>query len=301
MQKIVPNIWFNNNAKEATEFYTSIFPNSKIVSTTNYPKNAEEGLVDFQLDMAGKPLTIDFEIGGCCLTAINAGPEFKPNPSISFMVNFDPSQDKNVSENIDKLWENLQNGGKVLMPLQEYPFSKKYGWVQDKFGVNWQIILTNPDGELRPFIVPSLLFSGENTNRAEEAMSFYFSVFKNAKEGMVARYQEATGLAKAGALMFADFTLENQWFVAMDSGVEHVFSFTEGVSFLVFCKDQEEIDRYWEKLSSQKESEQCGWCKDKFGVSWQIVPVNMNELMKKPNAFAIMMRQKKIVISDYFL
>jgi predicted 3-demethylubiquinone-9 3-methyltransferase (glyoxalase superfamily) len=151
-QKITPNLWFDGNAKEAAEFYVSVFPNSKITSTVYYPKSKEEGLADFQANMAGKELTVEFELDGQRFVAINAGPEFK---------------------------------------------------------------------------------------------------------------------------------------------------FSEAVSFAVACKDQEEIDAYWEKLSSVPESEQCGWCKDRFGLSWQIVPENMAELMKRPEAYPHMMQMKKIVIDDF--
>ena len=152
LQKITPNLWFDGNAEEAVEFYTSVFPDSKILSREYYPESAEEGLADFQADLAGKVLVVEFELSGMHFTAINAGPDFK---------------------------------------------------------------------------------------------------------------------------------------------------FTEAVSFAVSCKDQDEIDYFWAKLSSVPESEQCGWCKDKFGLSWQIVPENMGELMSKPNAFAKMMEMKKLVIADF--
>lgn len=298
-QKITPNLWFDDNSKEAAEFYVSIFPDSKIVSTEYYPNSVEEGLQEFQKDFAGKVLTVDFELGGFRFTAINGGPLFKFNPSVSFMVNFDPSRDEQAREHLDELWQKLVDGGEVKMPLGEYSYSKRYGWVQDKYGLTWQLILTDPEGEPRPFIVPSLMFSQQNTNHAEEAVNFYLSVFKNAKWGTLARYNEATGPAEAGSLMFADFTLEDQWFAAMDTGVEQDFTFNEAVSFLVACKDQAEIDYFWEKLSTVPEAEQCGWCKDKYGLAWQIVPENLGELMKKPGAFAKLMRMKKIIIEDF--
>ncbi|HEV7453880.1 MAG TPA: VOC family protein [Candidatus Saccharimonadales bacterium] len=298
-QKITPNLWFDGNAKEAVDFYVSAFAGSKVVSTVYYPKTTEEGLADFQLNMAGKELTLDFELGKQRFTAINAGPEFKFNQSVSFMVNFDPSHDDQAREHIDALWGKFIDGGEALMPLDAYPFSKRYGWVKDRYGLTWQLILTNPEGEPRPFIMPSLMFAGDNTNHAEEAITFYTSVFKDAKQGTLARYTEDTGPAKAGSLMFADFMLAGEWFAAMDSGVEMDVTFNEAVSFAVFCKDQAEIDYFWEKLSSVPASEQCGWCKDKYGLSWQIVPENMGELMEKPGAFAHMMDMKKIVIADF--
>lgn len=300
MQKITPSLWFDKNAKKAVDFYVSAFPDGKIISTYYYPNGVDQGLADFQLELAGQVLTIDFEINGQRFTTINAGPDFIPNSSISFMVNFDPSRDPQAATNIDALWNKLVDGGEVLMPLDSYPFSKRYGWVKDRYGITWQLILTDPDGEPRPTIVPSLMFSGENTNRAEEAINYYVSVFDNAKIGTIARYNEATGPAKANSIMYADFMLSNQWFAAMDSGVEQDDApFNEAISLVVTCKDQAEIDYYWAKLSSVPEAEQCGWCKDKYGLSWQIVPENMGELMEKPNAYAKMMEMKKLVIADF--
>ena len=299
-QKITPNIWCNGNAKEAAEFYTSVFTESKITATSYYPNSKEEGLADFQLNLAGKELTVNFQIKGLDFVLINAGPEFKPNPSISFMVNFDPSQDEKAKEHLDELWEKLNEGGKVLMPLNNYGFSEHYGWVQDKFGVSWQLILTNPEGEPRPFIIPSLMFVTDAGDKAEDAMDFYLSVFKNSQQGQIARYPAGMEPNKEGAIMFADFQLEGQWFAAMDaSASQHKFAFNEGISLSIDCKDQEEIDYFWEKLSSNPENEQCGWCKDKFGLSWQIVPANMDELMKKPGAYAKLMEMKKLVIADF--
>lgn len=301
-QKITPNLWFDG-AKEAVDFYVSLFPDSKIISTVYYPKTAEEGLADFQKDFAGKELSIDFQLGGMKFTAINGGPDFKFNSSISFMVNFDPSRDEKAHEKLDELWEKLAQGGKVLMPLDEYPYSKRYGWVQDKYGLTWQLILTDPEGDPRPFIIPSLMFSGDNVNKAEEAINYYVSLFKNAGEdakvGLLAPYTEDTGPAKKGSLMFGDFTLAGQWFAAMDSGIEQDDTFNPAVSLMIACKDQEEIDYFWKELSTSPSDEQCGWCKDKYGLSWQIIPANMEELMKKPGAFAKLMEMHKIVIGEF--
>jgi len=298
-QKITPNLWFDGNALEAVEFYVAAFPESSIGTKSYYPESAEEGLADFQLELAGQVLTIDFEQGGQPFVAINAGSEFQFNPVISFMLNFDPSKDPQAEDHLDELWQQLLEGGDVLMPLEAYPFSKRYGWVRDRYGLTWQLILTDPAGAPRPFIIPSLLFTGQNTNRAEEAIQFYVSVFEDARVGELAYYPEDTGPAKKGALMFGDFTLAGQWFAAMDSGVDQAFTFNEAVSLSVACKDQAEIDYFWDKLSSDTQFEQCGWCKDKFGVSWQIVPENIEVLMARPDAFAHMMDMKKIVIKDF--
>jgi len=298
-QKIVPNLWFNHNAEEAVNFYVSVFPESSIISTARYPDASDEGLEDFQRDLASDILTIEFMLWGKRFTAINAGPEFSPSASTSFMVNFDPKYDAEASQHIDDVWQKLADGGTVRMELGEHPFSKRYGWVQDKYGYNWQLILTNPEGEDRPTIIPSLIFGGPVQGRACEARDYYLEVFKNAREGMVAEYPADTGPAKAGDVMFSDFQLEGEWFTAMDSGVEQDATFNEAVSFAVMCEDQDELDYYWSKLSAVPESEQCGWCKDKYGVSWQIVPKNMEELMTRPGAFKVLMNQKNIVIDEY--
>jgi len=298
-QKITPNLWFDGNAQEAAEFYVAGFPEGKILSTSHYPNSVEEGLADFQIPLAGQPLTIDFSLGGQRFTAINAGPEFRINPSISFMLNFDPSIDSHARDHLDALWEQLMESGQALMPLDSYPFSPYFGWVKDRFGTTWQLILTDPAGEPRPFIIPALLFADKETNLAEEALHFYVSVFEGAKVGSLVHYPEGSEPNQPGSLMFGDFMLADQWFAAMDSGIEHGFTFNEAISFAVECQDQAEIDAFWEKLSSDTMFEQCGWCKDRFGVSWQIIPENIEALMKKSGAYTHLMEMKKIVIADF--
>jgi len=293
MQKIIPNLWFNGNAKEAVDFYVSVFPETKIITTSHYPKSKDEGLADFQLNMAGQVLTVDFKIMGFRFVVINAGPEFVPNPSISFFITLDSK------EEIDALWGKLVNDGKELMPLGVYPFSKYYGWLQDKYNISWQILIKEHDEPWNSKVTPSLLFTQDKNGKAEEAIQFYTSIFKNAKIGSLIRRTGDDTIAKAGTLAFGDFMLENTWLVAMDGGQGHEFTFNEGVSLMISCKDQAEIDYYWEKLSAVPESEQCGWLKDKYGVSWQVVPENIEELMKKPDAFKTMMKQKKIIIAEF--
>lgn len=299
MQKIIPNIWSNGKAKEAAEFYAATFPNCEIVGTSYYPKTAEEGLADFQQDLAGKELTVDFEIAGFRFTLINADDTFAPNPAISFFVNFDPSRGE-TREQLDELWNKLSDGGQALMPLDKYDWSEYYGWVQDRYGVSWQLMLSDPSGDPRPFIVPSLQFGGVAQNRAAEAIDYYTSVFQNSQKASAWPYGEPTGLATAESLMYADFQLDGQWFAANDSGVEQEHTFGAGISLMVNCKDQAEVDYLWEKLSTVPEAEQCGWCQDKIGLSWQVVPENMEELMKVPGAYKTMMNQHKIVIAEYY-
>ena len=270
MQKIVPHLWFDREARDAAEFYTAIFPDSRITSN-----------VELHNTPSGDTQIVTFNLSGYTFMAINGGPYFKFNPAISFMVNFDPSRDDQARKNLDVLWLNLAQGGTELMPLQEYPFSKRYGWIQDKYGLSWQLILTDPTGDERPFIVPSLMFVKEQSGKAEEAGDYYLSVFKNSRRGQIARYPADMEPDLEGAVMFSDFMLENQWFAAMDSGQQHDFTFNEAVSFLVRCKNQNEIDYFWDKLSADPQAEQCGWLKDRYGLSWQISPVLMEEMMEK--------------------
>jgi len=270
MQKIVPHLWFDTQAQEAAAFYTSIFPNSAIHGRTVL-RNTPSG--DAEL--------VRFSLAGYAFSAISAGPYFQFNPSVSFMLNFDPARDPAAREHLDGLWHRLADGGTVLMPLDAYPFSRRYGWVQDRYGLSWQLILTDPQGEVRPFIVPSLLFVGAVCGRAEEAVDFYVSLFPNSAKGTVVHYGSDQPPNREGTLMFADFMLANQWFAAMDSAFEHAFAFNEAVSFMVYCETQEEMDRYWKALSAVPEAEQCGWIKDRFGLSWQIVPVEMETMLSQ--------------------
>jgi predicted 3-demethylubiquinone-9 3-methyltransferase (glyoxalase superfamily) len=292
-QKIVPHLWFDREAKEAADFYGSVFPDSGITSTTTL-HNTPLGDCD----------VVSFTVCGQRFMAISAGPLFKFNASISFMVNFDPSLDADAKTRIDAVWSKLAEGGKVLMPLDKYPFSERYGWVEDKFGLSWQLILTNPEGEERPLIIPSLLFVGDVYAKAEEASDFYISVFKDAKRGMIARYPAGMEPDKEGAVMFTDFKLEGQWFAAMDSARQHDFAFNEAISLMVYCNDQAEIDYYWEKLSAVPQAEQCGWIKDKYGLSWQIVPADMDRMMDDPDSeranrvTQAMLKMKKFDIAE---
>lgn len=273
MQKIIPHLWFDTQAREAAEFYVAAFGDDSRMGNA----------VTLHDTPSGDAETVAFSLWDYDFMAISAGPYFTFNPAISFMLNFDPSQDAQAAEHLDALWEKLSEGGTALMPLQEYPFSKRYGWIQDRYGVSWQLILTDPAGEPRPRIIPALMFTGDNTGRADEAITFYTSVFRDAKRGMTARYPEGTDPELDGNVMFADFMLAGQWFAAMDSGRAHQFTFNEAVSLMVRCDTQEDIDYYWEKLSAVPEAEQCGWLKDQFGVSWQIVPVEMDAMMADPD------------------
>lgn len=268
MQRIVPHLWFDTQASQAAQFYCSVFPDSAIRRT-----------LTLQDTPSGDAETVSFALAGYEFMAISAGPSFTFNPSVSFMVNFDPSRMDRADSQLRTTWDALADGGSVLMPLQEYPFSQLYGWTQDRYGVSWQLILSDPAGEDRPFIVPSLMFVGDVCGRAEEASAFYIDVFHDSRRGSISRYGKDQEPDEAGTVNFTDFMLEGQWFAAMDSAAGHGFSFNEAVSLMVNCATQAEIDEYWRKLSAVPEAEQCGWLKDKYGLSWQIVPTALNEMM----------------------
>ncbi|MFX1366917.1 MAG: VOC family protein [Promethearchaeota archaeon] len=260
MQKITTHLWFDKEASKAAEFYTLIFKNSEIKNLSTL-HNTPSGSVDM----------VTIELLGQEFTLISAGPLFKFNPSISFLVAC-----KNKKE-VNDLWKSLSVGGVVLMELGEYPFSEKYGWVQDKFGVSWQLIFTT--SEIKRRITPTIMFVGNNCGKAEEAIKFYTSIFHNSKIGDILRYSKGEEPDKEGTIKHARFILEDQEFATMDSALDHKFAFNEAISFIVHCNTQNEIDYYWEKLTADPAAEQCGWLKDKYGLSWQIVPVIMEEMM----------------------
>ncbi len=263
MQTITPHLWFDNQAKEAAEFYTSLLPNSKVTSVTTL-HNTPTGDADM----------VSFVLAGQSFMAISAGPIFKFNPSISFHIKCATKED------VDTIFKKLSDGGKVLMPLDSYPFSERYGWTQDKYGLSWQIIYAgkNPISQV---ITPVLMFTENMCGKTEEAINMYTSLFPNSKNVLAQKYQKGEEPNKEGDVKYAGFSLNGLEFGAMDSAQQHGFAFNEAISFIVPCESQAEIDKYWNALSADPKSEQCGWLKDKFGVSWQIVPTAMGEMMSK--------------------
>ena len=260
-QRIIPAIWCDAADDEAARFYADVFREGSVVEQA-----------------PGLAATVS--IHGFRLSLINGGDQYAPNPSISCILNFDPllfGGEDQARAYLDELYERLSGGG-VLMELGEYPFSARYTWVRDRFGMTWQLMLTDPAGEPRPFILPSFMFGGTNHANAEEATEAWIALFDDAHRGALRRYEEG-GPMEVRTVMFTDFTLHGTWMAAMDSGTFHDFTFTPGVSMIVSCRDQEEIDRYWTGLSAVPEAERCGWCVDRWGVSWQVVPDNIAELM----------------------
>lgn len=156
--------------------------------------------------------------------------------------------------------------------------------------------MSNPNQENNQKITPFLWFD----KNAEEAVNFYVSVFKNSKVVAIHRYPDKPINDRmkdmAGKVLTAIFELNGQRFMAIDGGP--MFKFTEAMSLYVECKDQAEVDYFWDKLSADPNGGMCGWLKDKYGLSWQIIPKGMGELISSPDAMAAMMRMKKIVIAD---
>jgi predicted 3-demethylubiquinone-9 3-methyltransferase (glyoxalase superfamily) len=271
MHRITPHLWFDKEARAAAELYASLIPNSKLTNVTTL-HNTPSGDCDI----------VSFELAGQPFRAISAGPLFRLNPSISFHIRCSSKSE------VDEIWAKLSPGGKVLMPLGSYPFSERYGWIADKYGVSWQVISTG-GRELGQRIVPVLMFTGSVSGKAEEAMNFYASVFANSPAGaksgkdtktnVMARYGRGEEPDKEGTVRYASFTLMGQDFGAMDSARPHDFVFNEAISFIVPCDTQEEIDYFWGKLSADPKAEQCGWLKDKCGVSWQVTPALMSQFL----------------------
>lgn len=251
---IYPCLWFDGNAKEAADFYCWVFPHSEITG-----KNE---------------MVVTFKSSGQKFMCLNGGPHFKFTPSISIYTILESE------EEVQRIWDQLIAGGEALMDLDSYDWSPKYGWVKDKYGVSWQLTVSKGEHSDQKFI-PAFLFTGENFGKAEAAMEFYMSIFPDSALPLLARYPESDS-EQAGKVMHAQFKINNQLFVAMDSGFEHGFSFTPAFSLVIECEDQKEIDFYWEKLSEGGREDQCGWLQDQYGVSWQVVPQVLSKLMKDP-------------------
>ena len=251
---IYPCLWFNNNSKEAASVYIKAFNDTTITSDT--------------------PMVVMFQSAGQQFMCLNGGPYFTINPVISFYVVMDTEEEVNAS------WEQLCNNGKVLMPLDKYPWSNRYGWVQDRFGVSWQLSVGKLEDVGQKF-TPSLMFTGDNKGKAEQAIEFYTSIFDHSSVAGIMRYEpgepDVTGYIK-----HAQFKLNGYVFMAMDSSMEHQFNFNEALSLVVECDTQEEIDYFWNKLTEGGSESQCGWLKDQYGVSWQIVPAILKKLMSDP-------------------
>ena len=270
--KIVPFLWFDGDAEDAVNLYTSLVPGSGIGMVTRYGKAGFE--VHGQPE--GAVMTVELHLGGQPMMALNGGPVFRPTPAVSYFLNF---EDRAA---LDRAWAELGAGGQMRMPLDAYPWSGRYGWIDDRWGMSWQLSLGAPAQTGGQAMTPMLLFVGPQAGQAEAALAHYTALFPASGIEGVLRH-EASGANPAGTILHAQFQLAGQTFMAGDSALAHDFTFTEANSFLVLCDDQSEIDHYWQGLSAAPESERCGWLKDRFGLSWQIIPKHLSSLLSSPN------------------
>lgn len=251
---IYPCIWYDGNAEEAAAFYCKAFEDATMSTCT--------------------PLIVTFHIKGRQFMGMNGGPSVKPNPSISFFHICESA------EEIQKAWNVLREEGQVMMPLDRYPWSQHYGWVQDKFGVSWQLMLT--DELNKPDVFPSLMFVGEQNGKAQQAIDFYTSLFNNASIELLSKYEAGEG-DTPGNIKHAQMMLDGMRLGVMESSIQHDFQFNWGVSLVISCDTQEEIDFFWLNLTEGGKESKCGWCQDAFGVWWQVVPSILGSLMTDPN------------------
>lgn len=291
-KRIAPCLWLDDQAEEAATFYTGRFPDSSITAVSRYPGGFD--------NPTGKPrgsvMTVEFELSGTPFTVLNGGPMFTINPTISFIVNT-----RSVEET-ERLAAALVEGGSYLMALGEYPWSPRYAWVQDRYGVSWQV-MTWPDAPEGVAIVPCLMFAGDVHGGAEQALRLYAGVFPGGAVEALERYLANEG--PEGLIKHGRASLGGQRLVTMDSHITHGARFNEAVSLQVMCEDQDEVNHYWERLSDGGEEGPCGWLKDRFGVSWQVVPSSFTEMMKAgegtgpgyERAFKAMLQMKKLDIA----
>ncbi len=277
---IFPCLWYDGGAKESAEFYVKVF-NGRITADT--------------------PMVMNIDLFGQKLMLLNGGPHFKKNASVSFMVICE------TEDEVQHYWDQLSEGGMILMPLDSYSWSKKYGWVQDRCGVTWQIFLGEKSGDQK--IIPTLMFIHENNGKAIEAMRLYTRTFPNSKIGNILKYGEGSEghpiTEPAENIQHAHFEIDGYSLFCMDNSYDHQFDFNEGISLVVMTDTQEQTDKYWNALTADGgRASMCGWLKDPFGFSWQIVPKKLIQMMSDPDpekaqkVVQAMMTMQKIVIED---
>lgn len=253
MQPIIPHLWYNTEAKEAVAFYVDLFG----------------GKIDWTYTITDTPSgdsdLIQFQLGDMTLAAISAGPYFKLNESMSLMVNV---ADK---DEVTRLYQALSEGGHILMPLGEYPFSPYYVWLEDRFGLSWQLSYA-PDLDKPYQFDICLLFSQDQVGLAQPMLNYYKDKLPQASVGQLSYYGEGEAAVEAAKLNYAELLVAGQKLIVMDHGYGGEASFNEAFSLMVYVDSQDELNFYYDLLSAVPEAEMCGWVKDQFGISWQIVP-----------------------------
>lgn len=253
MQPIIPHLWYDTEAKEAVAFYVDLFG----------------GKIDWTYTITDTPSgdsdLIQFQLGDMTLAAISAGPYFKLNESMSLMVNV-ASKDE-----VTRLYQALSEGGRILMPLGEYPFSPYYVWLEDRFGLSWQLSYA-PDLDKPYQFDICLLFSQDQVGLAQPMLDYYKDKLPQASVGQLSYYGEGEAAVEAAKLNYAELLVGGQKMIVMDHGYGGEVSFNEAFSLMVYVDSQDELNFYYDLLSAVPEAEMCGWVKDQFGISWQIVP-----------------------------
>ena len=256
--RIVPCIWFEDQAEAAASFYVAAFEQGHVDAVARYPRTGGNP----SNQPPGSDLTVDLTLADQRFTLLNGGPIFKPNPSVSFHVHLPDAAA------VDVLHAALGAGGMDLMPLDTYPWSPRFVWLQDRFGVSWQLMAR--DDAARPTIVPALMFAGPHHGRARAAIAAYVAALPGSSVVHVEDFGEGEG-GEVGTGKQAVLELMGQPVVAMDGGPGHAFGFDEGVSLQVMCTDQAEVDRVATALAADGGEEgPCGWVRDRFGLWWQV-------------------------------
>ena len=264
VQKIAPFFWHDGTAEEAAQFHTQLFGGT-ITEISHYP----DAGCDIHGQQAGQVMVASYDILSYRLHGINAGPIFKPSPALSLVVQIEDRSE------IERIWAGLSEGGTIMMPLDSYDWSGLYGWCNDRFGISWQITLPFGSDTDRP-VTPMMMFTGSVAGRAKEALSFYAQTFPGSTIELTNDYPEGSN-EPAGSINHGRATIAGTGLMAMDSAMDHKFGFDEGGSLTIACENQDEINYYWDKLvEGGGEHGPCGWLKDRFGFSWQVVS---NELI----------------------
>ena len=256
------------------------------------------------------PYVMQIQLSGQRFLLLNEGPVSTPNATLSFTVMC------KTAEETERYWSRLIEGGSVLMPLDTYEWSSKYGWLQDRFGVHWQLFTAVPDsgqGQDGSFqqnegrvawqkFVPSFMFTGKMAGKALDALNYYTRLFPNSSKLMVVNYTEEDG-DNSGYIKHGRFSIDGYVMTAMESSMDHGVEFNDAISLVVECDTQDEVDHYWNNLvEGGGEEVACGWLNDRYGIAWQIVPKRLMELLKEPQrAERVMQRlmgMKKLVISE---
>lgn len=278
MHKLQTFVWYVDQAEDATKLYLSAFKDSKMLSTMPGP---------------GKPMGVTIDIAGTEIITFNGGQHQPLTPAISFFVTLGSEAE------VDHAWKVLTDGGVALMPLDKYPFSEKFGWVQDKFGQTWQLFLSQGS---TMSVSPFLLFVGPQHARAKEALEHYTSIFNGSTIDNITYF--GTGeMGQEGTVKHGACTIMGTKLMVMDSNAPHAFNFNEAQSLFVNCTTQDEVDYYWSKLGDGGTYSRCGWLADKFGVWWQIIPAALGKALSNPDpakagrAMQAMMKMDKIIIA----